>query len=526
MRSPTTRAILALAIPAWLIACSESPTDPSCVVNSVTVTGAPTELQVNATAQLGATVDSDDCSNEPTVTWSTSSGTRATVSNTGLVTGVGAGSVTITATAGGKSGNATFDIELTPVASVRITPEVIMIGVGPAHTLTAEALDADDNVLPGRAITWAVTVGTSATVSAGGALTGVTPGGTTTISATAEGIAALAEVRVVRTRLAYFWNHLALPGVVPVAPSVGYSYNSLAGALLVSSGGVGSYTAEFGGQERADFETEAYFTTAYGAPLGALCRNDGWGDISVAVQCAAADGTPADMRFTVAHVSSASFTGRFGYAWIQSASANADAHESYRYNSTGGNVQSTHNAAGSYSVRFVGLGRKTAADREGVIVNAYVEAATCQPASWGSDGADLVVEVRCFRDSDGAAFDSRFVVLVVDGNRTGATLGFALADQPAAASYAPANGAVRPSGTVLVTRSATGFYQVAFTGFYRTGDVKETFMVSATGATAGRCNIDEWSQSGAIGTPTTITVQCATTAGVAADLPFSIVALQ
>ena len=49
MRSQTQRAILALAIPAWLIACSDSPTDPSCVVNSVTVTGAPTELQGDLT---------------------------------------------------------------------------------------------------------------------------------------------------------------------------------------------------------------------------------------------------------------------------------------------------------------------------------------------------------------------------------------------------------------------------------------------------------------------------------------------
>ena len=80
MRSQTHRAILALALPAWLIACSESPTDPSCVVNSVVVTGAPTALQVNATVQLGATVDSDDCNSAPTVSWSTSAAGRATVS--------------------------------------------------------------------------------------------------------------------------------------------------------------------------------------------------------------------------------------------------------------------------------------------------------------------------------------------------------------------------------------------------------------------------------------------------------------
>ncbi len=525
MRSFTTRAITALAIPAWLIACSDSPTEPSCVVNSVTVTGAPTELQVNATAQLGATVDSDDCSPAPTVTWSTSSGSLATVSNTGLVAGVAAGEVTITASAGGKSGTATFDIELTPVASVRIVPDDIVIGVGAAHTLTAEALDAEDNVLPGRTATWTVTDGAGATISANGALTGVTAGETATVTASVEGVEADAEVHVVRSRLAYFWNSNETPGG-GATPDAEYSYSSLGGALSVSSSGTGVYSASFPGFERAPFETEAYFVTAYGSPLGAFCRNGGWGDTNVDVECFLANGTPADMLFTVAHVSSASMTGRFAYAWNSSASASSDAHESYRYNPTGGNIHSTYNAAGSYTVRFAGLGRKTANDREAVIVNSYTDGSTCQPASWGSDAADLVVEVRCFRDTDGAAFDSRFVVLVVDGARAGAGLGFAHADQAATPTYTPANSAVRPTGTVNVTRNGVGDYTVSFTGLYRTGDLSETFLISATGSTAGRCSNGGWSYGDAPNEPTSVDVECATTAGVAADMPFSIVALQ
>lgn len=525
MRSQTTRAILALAIPAWLIACNDSPADPSCVVNSVAVTGAPTALEVAATVQLGATVDSDDCSPAPTVAWSTSSGSLATVSNTGLVTGVAAGEVTITATAGGKTGTATFDIELTPVASVRIVPEAIVIGVGPAHTLTAEALDADDNVLPGRTATWAVTGGAGATIAANGALTGVTAGETATVTASIEGVEADADVHVVRSRLAFFWNDSETPAG-GVTPDPEYSYSSLGTAMTVSSSSTGFYNASFTGFGREDFETEAYFMTAYDAPLGGFCRNGGWGSTDVEVECFTANGTPADMLFTVAHVSSASMTGRFAYAWNSAAAASSDAHESYRYNSTGGNIHSTHNAAGSYTVRFSGLGRKAAGDREGVIVNSYVEATTCQPASWGSDGADLVVEVRCFRDTDGAAFDSRFVVLVVDGARVSARLGFAHADQPATATYAPANSAVRPTGTVAVTRNGVGDYTVSFTGLYRTGDLAETFLISATGATAGRCSNAGWSYGDAANEPTSVDVVCATTAGVAADMPFSVVALQ
>ena len=159
------------------------------------------------------------------------------------------------------------------------------------------------------------------------------------------------------------------------------------------------------------------------------------------------------------------------------------------------------------------------------MINAYEENVTCQPASWTTVGEDLDVAVRCFSPT-GADADSPFTLMVVDGNRTGARLGFAHADQPASATYAPANSAVRPTGSVQVTRTGAGAYTVAFTGFYRSGDLNETFLITATGSTAGRCNIDGWDNSSVAGTPTTIDVVCATSAGVAADLPFSIVALQ
>lgn len=525
MRSLTTRAMLALATPALLVACSESPTDPSCVVNSVAITGAPTELQVNATVQLGATVDSDDCSSTPTVTWSTSAAGRATVSNTGLVTGVSAGAVTITATAGGKSGTATFEVELVPVASVRVSTEEIVIGVGPAHTLTAEALDAGNNVLPGRTVTWAVSDGTGATVSATGTLTGVTAGQSATVTANIEGVGADVTVHVVRSRLAFLWNNLAAPGAVPVAPSAVYSYNSLGGAITVASSGIGRYSATFAGQDRETVETEAYFLAAYATTPGAYCTNGGWGSTSVNVDCFDATGVPANMRFTVAHVSSAGFGGRSAYSWIPSGTGSVEGHTAYRYNPTGGGVFSTRNATGDYTVRFDGLGRQTVSDREGVIVNSYDTDATCQPASWVTTGEDLDVAVRCFAP-DGSPADVQFSVLVVDGARAGATLGFAHADQPLTGAYAPTNSAVRPTGTAQVNRNSTGEYSVAFTGVFRTAPLSETFLVSVTGTTPGRCHIAEWEFSASIATSTNVFVSCATPAGVAADLPFSIVALQ
>lgn len=78
-------------------------------INNTTVTGvtiSPTtaSIAVAATRQLTATVAPADAANKA-VTWSSSDDTKATVNSSGLVTGVTAGSATITATTvdGGKT---------------------------------------------------------------------------------------------------------------------------------------------------------------------------------------------------------------------------------------------------------------------------------------------------------------------------------------------------------------------------------------------------------------------------------------
>lgn len=525
----TTERYVAIALLGVVAACSSDTTNPTpqCTVSAVVVNGAPATLDIGSTAQLTANVTSANCSGTPTVTWSSSNTGRASVSASGLVSGVSAGEVTITATAGGVAGTATFDIAVVPVASVRVVPDSIVIGAGAAATLMAEALDAGQNVLTGRAFTWASLQPGNVTISGGGMLTGMTEGSTATVTATAEGQVGNAVVHVVRRRLAYFWNNLATPAAVEV-PSLGYSYNSLGGALSIASSATGRYTAGFAGMGRATHETEGMFTSAYVAPMGSFCRIEQWFTASVNVNCHAPNGDPAAMRFTVAMVGSATFGGRSAYAWIQSGSAAVSADAFYRFNPTGGDIISTPTGTGAYTVRLEGLGRVAAGDREGVIVNSYggLTGRTCQPAGWSTVDGHLDVEVRCF-DATGAASNSAFTILVVDAARPGARLGFAHADQPANATpYTPANSAVRASGSVLIERTGTGSYDISFHEFYRTGDLAESFLVTATGETAGRCNLNGWSLSSTVGGTTLVAVQCATTAGVAADMPFSIVAIQ
>jgi uncharacterized protein YjdB len=83
-------------------------------VASVTVTPNPATVEAGKTVQLTATLRDAD-KNEltgRTVTWASSNILRATVSSTGLVTGILKGtSVTITATSEGKRGTSSVTIQ-------------------------------------------------------------------------------------------------------------------------------------------------------------------------------------------------------------------------------------------------------------------------------------------------------------------------------------------------------------------------------------------------------------------------------
>jgi hypothetical protein len=82
-----------------------------------------------------------------------------------------------------------------PVATVAVTPTARSVVVGRTATLVATAKDADGNVITGRAVQWATSNASIATVSAAGVVTGVAEG-TTTVSATVEGKAGQADVTV------------------------------------------------------------------------------------------------------------------------------------------------------------------------------------------------------------------------------------------------------------------------------------------------------------------------------------------
>jgi uncharacterized protein YjdB len=166
-------------------------------VASVSVTPATAALAQGATVQLTGTAL--DASNTAlpgrVITWTSSNTGFATADANGLVTGVGAGSATITAMSEGKSGTATISVTAVPVASVSVTPATASIPQGATVQLTATPLDAAGAPLTGRVVTWTSGNTTFATVSASGLVTGV-GAGSATITATSEGKTGSATVTV------------------------------------------------------------------------------------------------------------------------------------------------------------------------------------------------------------------------------------------------------------------------------------------------------------------------------------------
>jgi len=148
-----------------------------------------------------------------TVTWATSAGGIASVSASGLVTGVAGGTATITASSEGRDGTASVTVT-EPVATVTVTPATASVQAGSTVQLTATPRDTNGNTLSGRTITWSSSNTTMATVSAGGVVTARTAG-SATITATSEGRSGTSAITVTPAPVA---SVTVSPATTSVAP--------------------------------------------------------------------------------------------------------------------------------------------------------------------------------------------------------------------------------------------------------------------------------------------------------------------
>ena len=201
-------------------------TTTSVSVASVTVSPATPSVTVGQTVQLSATMK-DANSNTltgRTATWVSSNTNVATVTGSGLVTGVTAGTATITATSEGKNGTATVTVSNVPVASVTVSPAASTVTVGQTLQLSATMKDASNNTLTGRTATWVTSSPAVATVSASGLVTAVAAG-TATITATSEGKSGTAAITVQAPVVANpgTVSNLAVPGTTDTSVTLSFT---------------------------------------------------------------------------------------------------------------------------------------------------------------------------------------------------------------------------------------------------------------------------------------------------------------
>ena len=182
-------------------------------------------------------------------------GTATLVTNLASIVAVGSGTTRIVASAGSKSDTTVVVVTPVPVASLTIRPDTIALLAGGRARFSAEARDAQSNVLTGRTISWLSADTLIARIDPDGTVTAVAPG-LVTVRATAEGVVATAGVRVDATpativRTVVSPATVALNSLGQVAQLVAQSYRA------DSSLAAGSYTWRVASQSAGLFTVDS-----------------------------------------------------------------------------------------------------------------------------------------------------------------------------------------------------------------------------------------------------------------------------
>jgi uncharacterized protein YjdB len=154
--------------------------------------------------------------------WSSSAPATAAVDASGLVRGLAAGPVTISATADQRTGQAEGTVFDDPVTSVTVDPASVTLQVGQTAQFRATLRNAAGNELQGRNVSWSSSSAQVASIDANGLLTALT-GGQTTITATSEGRSGNATANVNAPIILLSASRLdfnVVPGLVPLPQEV------------------------------------------------------------------------------------------------------------------------------------------------------------------------------------------------------------------------------------------------------------------------------------------------------------------
>ena len=178
--------------------CALTVTGPPVAATGVTLLPSALTLTAGQTSQLTATVAPPTATNK-TVVYTSSNQGSVTVSNTGLVTAVSPGSATITVTTNNsKTATAVVSV-VTPVTGVTVSPTTLALNVNQTAQLTPTISPANAS---NKAVTYASSAISVATVSNAGLITAKEAGSATITTTTVDGTkTATAAVTVTATAI-------------------------------------------------------------------------------------------------------------------------------------------------------------------------------------------------------------------------------------------------------------------------------------------------------------------------------------
>jgi uncharacterized protein YjdB len=186
-----------VALSLCVIACDgDEATGPDAVV-AMSITPASLTLRAGETHTVSVAVMNAKGTALPgrPVTWSVANAAVAQVSTSGEVAAIAPGQTTIVASAEGRSATMPLTVQQAAVSTIALAPAAARLHATQTVTLTATVKDGRGNVLSDRPITWTSANPTVATVGDRGLVTAVAVG-STTITATSEGMTAIATVAV------------------------------------------------------------------------------------------------------------------------------------------------------------------------------------------------------------------------------------------------------------------------------------------------------------------------------------------
>jgi hypothetical protein len=300
------------------------------------------------------------------------------------------------------------------------------------------------------------------------------------------------------------------------------SFNRAGGAKTVTkvAGTTGRYVARFRGLSAllgtkstvrvTGFGSDATYCKAVGA---ALVRD------SVEVRCfKIGTGAATNARFSLM------VTGKYddrAFAYAHQPTATNYAPATAGSWNPAGTTKVIRHGVGSYQVVFAGFSARFPGSAPGTGGHAQVNAvgtgkAHCKVGEWGAGGAgssDLNVYVGCYTPA-GARADAKFTLLFTP---PAAHLAYALADQPAAASYTPQSvySSNPVGGAITITRYTAGVYDIRWTGV--DAEIRDFGNVQVTTMDAGgvQCKV-------IAGETEEVTVKCFAPNGTPVDAYYTV----